>query len=499
VRGRAAATAALVLVALAGAFGGCGDDRPVAPAIDDPPVEVPADSSGFPDVALDSLIAAYQLEPLPAAPYPRNNEYNPDRIRLGHLLFFDPILGGESAPWVKSAAGKEPYRYRGSDVACATCHMPHLGFADGRPMGVGISGGSDAEHLTGPSRRDRQLSIVSGRPAGTMARNSMTLLNTALNGRNSIAPTAKSFQFMDGRVGDGLEFQAFLPFADRDEMAGDAFGRPGLGAALTDVAVLDSLRRRVLNIPGYYPLWEKAFAPNVKSPADIRADQIPLAVAAYERELVTPGSRYDQFVAGAYDVFTTEERKGFGLFFTKGDCGSRHRGPMLSDYSFRCIGAGDGYDAVIPGFAGKNGQGGDFGRFHAFPNTGFDFGKYFFRVLTVRNVTETGPYFHSGAARTLREVVEFFNRGGRGAGDLSDEVLASGSATRDPAIRPLGLTDTEIDAIVAFLRTTSAPVRPGPDGLDLTRPPERVPSGLVPPGVPTPDGQGPFLPAGAVY
>ena len=64
---------------------------------------------------------------------------------------------------------------------------------------------------------------------------------------------------------------------------------------------------------------------------------------------------------------------------------------------------------------------------------------------------------------------------------------------RHPSIRPLELTDPEIQAIVAFMKSTTAPVQSGPLGVDLASTPQRVPSGLVPPGVPTPPGPGPFL------
>ncbi len=73
--------------------------------------------------------------------------------------------------------------------------------------------------------------------------------------------------------------------------------------------------------------------------------------------------------------------------------------------------------------------------------------------------------------------------------------MAAVGVARDPSITPLGLTGEQMDAIVAFMKTTTAPVQQGPLGIDLTKVPERVPSGLVPPGIPTPDGPGPFLAA----
>jgi len=90
--------------------------------------------------------------------------------------------------------------------------------------------------------------------------------------------------------------------------------------------------------------------------------------------------------------------------------------------------------------------------------------KYRFRTPTLRNVAETGPYMHSGGYYTLREVVEFFNRGGGDLTFVPNELLD---------IQPLGLNSREIDAIVAFLESLT-------DQPEIIVP-DRLPSGLPPP------------------
>lgn len=454
------------------------DDGPAAPSTDD----------------FQAIIDQFGLAPLPPIPYPPDNQFNAERVALGQLLFFDPIQGGESAPWIKAQAGRDPYRYRANDVACATCHFPTLAFADGRRLGAGVSGAQLNDSDLGPERVVPGTSLISGEDVGTEPRNSPTVLNAAFNGRESTTPTAESFQFMDGRVTEGLEEQAGKPITSRDEMAGDAYGRDALGDALEAEVIQDSVAARIRAIPEYVQRFKQAFAGEVSTADDIEIDHVTRAVAAFERELITPGSRYDEFVSGDRDAFSNEEKRGFELFFGKGLCGDCHSGPMLSDYTFRVQGVGDAYESILPGFGGKNGEGGDWGRFHADPN-GIEFAdqKFAFRVLTIRNVELTAPYFHSGSAGTLRQVMEFYNRGGLGAEDISDAELEAAGAVRDASITPLGLTPDEIDAIVAFMRTTTAPVQRGPLGLDLTSVPRRVPSGLLPPGAPTPPGPGPFL------
>ncbi len=450
---------------------GCDDDEIVTPS---------------PDQEFARIVEQFELSALPGIPYPADNPFLAERVSLGRLLFFDPILGGESDPGLKFDAGLDPYRYRANDMACATCHHPDLGFADGRRLGAGVSGAQFDDMDLGPSRVVPGLSMVTEDPIGIVPRNTPTILNTACNGKDSIDAVFDGTQFMDGRA-QGLEEQAILPITSRDEMAGDAYGPD-----FTAEDAQDAVTQRIRNIDEYVSRFQQAFAGEIDGPNDITIEHIGKAIAAYERELVTPGSPYDQFVEGNYDVFTHQEKDGFELFFGKGLCGDCHRGPMLSDFKFVVQGVADDYESIVPGFEGKNGEGGDWGRFHA-DEVALADQKFAFRTLTIRNVEATGPYFHSGSAGTLLETVEFYNRGGRGPQDLSDAELAAEGAVRHASIRPLGLTSTEIAAIVAFMKTTTAPVQAGPLGVDLATTPQRVPSGLIPPGVPTPEGPGPFL------
>ena len=187
--------------------------------------------------AEDDLRSRYNLTPLPPIPYPVNNTYNPDRVELGRLLFFDPILGGEK------------------DVACGTCHLPKFGMADGRRLAAGTSG-----HGFGP---DRVLgfSAVSGDTIIEEPRHTMTVFNTAFNKDESGEPSTKGFMLWDGKD-RGLEAQALRAIIVRVELRGDAYPR--------EMAV-DSVLARLRSIPDYVELFNRAFP----AEADSVARQIP--------------------------------------------------------------------------------------------------------------------------------------------------------------------------------------------------------------------------------
>ena len=116
----------------------------------------------------------FGLQPLPPVPYPENNPYNPDRVELGRLLFFDPVLSGER------------------DVACGTCHLPTFGMADGRQLAAGTSGrGLGPDRVLG-------FSAITGDTVISEPRHTMTIFNTGYNGDESGLPSTKGFMLWDG-------------------------------------------------------------------------------------------------------------------------------------------------------------------------------------------------------------------------------------------------------------------------------------------------------------
>ncbi|GAB4327281.1 MAG: cytochrome c peroxidase [Candidatus Zixiibacteriota bacterium] len=390
----------------------------------------------------EDLRTRFELTTLGPIPYPPDNHPRQERIALGRLLFYDPILSGEK------------------DVACGTCHHPDFAFADRRQFGAGASGvGLGPERLV-------SRSAITNNEITLEPRNSPTIFNTAFNADENGQPSHMGVQFWDGRV-MGLEEQATKPITSRVEMRGDAY--PGTDAEAADAA-LDSVVNRLREIPEYVERFKEAF-PDEAALVDpqhpefvINGSTYGRAIAAFERELVTRNSPYDQYVRGDDNALDDMQKLGLEIFFTKAKCGVCHTGPMFSNFEFFPVGVpqeGVGKE-VIPGD--------DTGREEF---TGDPADRFAFRTPTLRNVELTPPYMHDGVFESLEEVVEFYDDGCRPrhplvTDDMMDSVL----------VQPLGLTATEKQALVEFMKALTDPGTQ----LDpfLLTVPERVPSGLVP-------------------
>lgn len=189
--------------------------------------------------------------------------------------------------------------------------------------------------------------------------NSPTVLNSSYN----VA------QFWDGRA------------KDLQEQAGGPIANPGEMAFSHDMAI-DVLE----SIPGYVSEFKSVFGNS-----DIAIDQVTSAIAEFEKTLVTPNSRFDQFLLGDEAALTETEKMGYQTFVETG-CASCHNGPALGATTFQKMGLVKPYQTVNEaiGLAAV---------------TGNDSDKFIFKVPTLRNVELTYPYFHDGEAQTLEEAV----------------------------------------------------------------------------------------------
>ena len=256
-------------------------------------------------------------------------------------------------------------------VSCNSCHNVMEGGDDSRTFSMGVHG-------------------------KTGGRNAPTVWNSAFH----------SVQFWDGRA-DLLEDQAKGPVTNPVEM-----GVPEIEQAMDKVRA----------IPGYKPYFEKAFGKD--SMTVVNAAK---AVAAFERTLITPNSPYDKYVKGDKKAMSAQQVRGMETFASSG-CTSCHSGAAFNGPKMEF---GQGFYAKFPTFADniynkKYDLSVDKGREEA---TGKAADAHMFRVPTLRNITDTAPYFHNGSVNDLSEAVS---------------VMAKSQLNKD-------LSDKEVKDIVVFL------------------------------------------------
>lgn len=216
----------------------------------------------WPAPHVDPGVEWRELGLLPVVVHPEANPYGAAKAALGRALFFDPQL---------SASGQ---------MACATCHDPDRGWADGKAV---------------------------SQPHGIVpARNTPTVRNVAF----------QETLFWDGRAAS-LEAQAAEALANPHEMA------------VTPEHVIDTIATN----PRYREWYAEAFP---ERPFEFAA--VAEALACFERTLVGGHSRFDDFLRGKVDVLSDTEVLGLDIFRREGRCLNCHHGPALSDGRFHDLG-----------------------------------------------------------------------------------------------------------------------------------------------------------------
>ena len=346
--------------------------------------------------------AAAQAGPaaLPAEPRaPADNPNTPERVALGRLLFWDPILSGQK------------------DVACATCHHPAFGYSDGLDLSIGTNGVG-----LGTAR-----AFAPGHPVRLVRRNSQTILNVAFNGLTGGPESgpARAPMFWDLRV-RSLETQALEPIKALEEMRGDAYTEDG--AVATVVSRL-----------GASPEYRRLFADAFGGRSPVTEQNLGRALAAFQRTLVAANSPFDRYMRGETAALGPEQVRGMERFQSAG-CVNCHTGPMFSDFAVHVLAVPDN-PRLSQSDGGVN-------------NT------YAFRTPSLRNLSATAPYMHNGVFGTLPDVIRFYQRISRGGGRGGPGRGLNLNVSRDridPLARQLNMRGRGQADLIAFLRALDDP------------------------------------------
>lgn len=220
-------------------------------------------------------------------------------------------------------------------VACITCHNIYNGGSDSTAVSTGVGG--------------REGNI-----------NSPTVFNASYN----------LAQFWNGRA-KNLKDQASGPMMNPVEMA---------NSPQKIIAKVSSNPEYIKQFKQVYPI------------EGITMDTITDAIAEFEKTLITPNSRFDQYLNGNMKALNQTEKEGFELFKSRG-CIACHNGINVGGNMYQKFGI----------FAHYRDRLNSLGRYDVTKNTR---DKFYFKVPSLRNIEKTAPYFHDGSAKTLEEAVQ---------------------------------------------------------------------------------------------
>ncbi len=309
---------------------------------------------------------------------PGSSPFSETRVEVAIPHFPSPVIEeGHHLSAERIALGKklffDPVLSRNQDLSCASCHLPHLAFSDGLATSIGTEG-------------------------RVHNRNSPSLFNVIW----------QPYLFMDGG-NPSLESQVVGPIEEHREM---------------DLPFTEAMAR-VAAIPEYQRLFEWAFDD------DVNPFTLSLALASYERSLLSYNSAFDRYYYGGdSSALSASAKRGLALFKSAElKCEQCHQFPLTTDFTFQNNGLKEIYL--------------DPGRARVTNNIAAHEGQ--FKVATLRNIALTAPYMHDGSIASLEEVIEHYASGGSGHPLKSEKVTGfsiSASEKADLIEFLKALTDT---------------------------------------------------------
>ncbi len=317
---------------------------------------------------------------------PVDNPMSEVKFQLGRHLFYDKRLSGNGT------------------MACASCHLQHLAFTDGRDKSIGSTGEKT-------DRGAMSLVNVAYFPTLTWANPSLTLLE-----RQAMVPLFT----------DNLPVEMGIDQSNQNEVL-----------------------RRITQDTLYQRMFKDAF-PEVTL---LDFSHIIKAIATFERGMISANAKFDKVRRGE-DSFTPIETTGKTLFYGKAQCAQCHSGLNFSDQFYAKELPYINWPFHNTGLYNIDGKG-------AYPsdNQGLvavipgdrNMGK--FRTQALRNIALTAPYMHDGSIATLEEVLDHYARHGRAVSKGDNQGDGKLSPLKDPILDKVEITEEDKPALIAFLKT----------------------------------------------
>lgn len=370
-----------------------------------------------PDIgSLEALIFpnSWDLEEIPSDV---SNPLNPYKVKLGSFLFHDTGLALDA----KEDEGALTY-------SCASCHHAQGGFQACLPQGIGDGGLGFG--MTGEARvksdeyNDEDLDV---QPLRTPS-----VLNTAYQ---EVMLWNGQFGAVGINEGTESEWTADTP-KETNHLGFEGLETQAIAGLDVHRLVIDE--EKISEIAEYVHLFENAF-PNEND--EINKTNAGLAIAAYERTILSTEAPFQQWLKGDLTAMTDIEKRGASLFFGKANCASCHNSPALNSMEFHAYGMNE-----LSGAQVFNVQSDDPARLGRGSFTGDSSDDYKFKVPQLYNLKDSPFYGHGSSFRSIKEIVEYKNAAIAESAEVPESNLAAEFVA-------LNLTSVEINELVSFIET----------------------------------------------
>ena len=351
-------------------------------------------------------------------PQDPRNPLTTEKVELGKLLYHE--TGIALAPMKSVSEGT---------YSCASCHFASAGFQAGRFQGIAEGGTGFGVNGEGRQKAGEYV----GDELDVQPVKSPSAMNLAYQ-----EALLWNGQFGALGINSGTDY-AWTPGTP---IATNELGYEGLETQAIAGLTVHRLDTKLdfLTTTGYKAMYDAAF-PDIPEEDRYTQETTGLAIAAFERTMLANKAPFQEWLRGNISAMTDQEKRGALLFFSKGRCSNCHNGPSLSKMEFHAIGMKDLLDCPEETFKTPAGDPAYLGR-GGF--TGEEEDMYKFKVPQLYNTSDSPFYGHGSSLRSLREVIEYKNLGVPENTNVPANQLAKD-------FKPLDLTDTEIDDIVAFL------------------------------------------------
>ncbi|MFI1771832.1 cytochrome-c peroxidase [Thalassobellus citreus] len=348
-------------------------------------------------------------------PKDAKNSITDAKVELGKFLFHETLIGKDS----NKEEGMGTY-------SCASCHHTSAGFQSGLLQGIGDGGIGFGDHgearVKSPNYLEADLDV---QPIKTPS-----ILNTAY----------QSVMLWNGQLGaTGFNRGTEDQWVDGTPAAKNNLGFGGLETQAIAALGLHRLMidNSLIENTTYKALFDAAF-PNIAEQDRCTTINAGLAIAAYERTVLSNEAPFQKWLKGDEFAMSDAELKGAILFFDKGQCYNCHSGPGLNGMDFYALAVndlqGDNVMTVIDEATKK-------GRGSFTKNTDDD---YKFKVPQLYNLKDVNFYGHGGSFTSVKEIISYKNK----AIPENSEVPSNKIS---PLFKPLNLTEEEVDLITVFV------------------------------------------------